>query len=422
MSTPNRTATASPLVSRSFDNTASTRSTSLRTNSTFSERSTLTSFRGANTGATSFRGSPVRPGEDLGGKTTNTYSPYRFPTYYGGWYSGYSYYSYYPTYSWGVSIGFNVGPFWFGFGRYGYSPFGFYSSGHVHYGSHSIAYLAGNAWHIVPYSYGWYGFNFGRHCHFYPWHHYRHRHSFRYRGAYYRVCKPYWYGYARWYDYNPYGYSYTTVVYDNLYDDGYEDGYRRGYYDGADDASAYRDDRRRDSIGSKPRPRVPDSDIDRARTSAAEEFRHEMTRGTDAFKSGDFKQSTKAFKEAVILSPESADARYSLAVSAFAEGKYAFAAFALRRGVALDPEGSDIDLQAVFQDPVVFDGFVTNLKDELKQNPEDADLLLLSGYVALRTGDTSNAAELLDRALKADPQDKAGEYLQREAMKALEDE
>lgn len=365
----------------------------------------------------------MRPGEDLGGNTTHHHtSGGYYPTYYGGYYPSYYGSGYYPSYSWGFSIGFQAGPFWFGFGRYSYSPFGFHHSPNVHYGSHSIAYLVGNAWHIVPYSYGWYGFNSGRHCHFYPWHTFRHRHCYRYNGLYLRVNRPYWYGYSRWYDYNPYGYSYTSLVYDDLYDDGYEDGYHRGYYDGADDTSAYHDDRRRDQIGKKPRPRVPDSSIDRARTNAAEEYRYEMSNGTEAFKAGDFKKSTKAFKEAVILSPESADARYSLAVSAFAEGKYSFAAFALRRGIALEPEGSNIDLQAVFSDAVIFNSFIEDLQGELADNPEDPDLLLLNGYVALRTGDASAAAELLDRASKADPQDKASEYLQRESMKALEEE
>jgi tetratricopeptide (TPR) repeat protein len=387
----------------------------------------LTSFRGQNTGASSFRGNMTRPQEPLttggspGGRTTHSHTSWYFGSYY---YAGSPYYyypTYYPYYS-GFGFGFSTGSFWLGFGYSWYSPFGFYTSRHIYFGSPSIAFLVGNAWHIQPYGYGWYGFNFGPRCHFYPWHHFKHRHRYRYRGLYFSVCRPYWYGYARWYDYRPYGYSYTSIVYDSLYDDGYRDGYNRGYYDGADDASAYRDDRRRDEIGSKPRPRQPDSSIDRARTNAAEEYRHEMTQGTESFQRGDFKGATRAFKEAVILSPESSDARYSLAVSAFAEGKYAFSAFALRRGIALDPQGSDIDLKAVFSDPVVFSGFTEDLQRELSDNPDDPDLLLVSGYVALRTEDVSRAAQLLDRAIKANPRDRAAEYLHREAMKALEEE
>jgi cytochrome c-type biogenesis protein CcmH/NrfG len=145
-----------------------------------------------------------------------------------------------------------------------------------------------------------------------------------------------------------------------------------------------------------------------------------MTRATKAFTDGDYKAATRSYKEAVILDPNSADARYSLAISAFAEGKFAFSAFALRRGVVLDAEKSRIDLQKVFGDPAVLEGYVDSLNKELKANPGDADLLLLSGYVSLQTGDASAAADKLDRALKAAPQDPAVQQLQRQAMKALE--
>ena len=383
--------------------------------STFSERSTLTSFRSP-TSTTSFRGNTSRPTEALnGGYSTNSYGGstpryysynygYSWPGYYTGYYSSSGFYFGYSSSWWSHSY----------YGGWGYNPYS---------GSFAAAFLVGTAWHIVPYtSLGWFGYNWGSHCSYWPWGTWRHRHSYHYHGTNFSVLRPYWYGYSRWYDYRPYSYSYVSLNYDSLYDDGYSDGYNRGYEDGAEDTSAYKDSRRRDQIGSKPRPRVPDSSIDRSRTDAAEEYRYEMNRGTDSFTNGDFKTATKAYKEAVILNPESADARYSLAISAFAEGKFAFAAFALRRGVVLDAEKSRIDLERVFGDPVVLKGYIDGLNAELKDNPEDADLLLLSGYVALQTGDASTAAERLDRALKQTPQDSATQQLQREAMKALEEE
>ncbi|MCB9934052.1 MAG: tetratricopeptide repeat protein [Planctomycetes bacterium] len=393
------------------------------TRSVISERSTLTSFRGTTTD--SFRSSPTGPTEPLPTSTYRTtsysgsyyYPSYYYPSYYGTGYYGWPYY-----YS-GFSIGFNFGSFYFGwntgwpyYSYWGYNPYS---------GIFAAAFLVGHAWHIVPYtSLGWVGYNWGGYCSYWPWGTWRRYHRYHYHGHYFRICRPYWYGYARWYDYHPYGYSYTSLVYDSLYDEGYDDGYgrgyNRGYEDGADDASAYKDDRRRDEIGGKPRPRVPDSEIDKAKADAAEEYRYEMTRGTEAFGNGDFKTATKAYKEAVILNPDSADARYSLAISAFAEGKFAFSAFALRRGVSLDAEAGKIDLARVFGDPVRLQGYRDALNAELADNPEDADLLLLSGYVALRTGDAAAAAERLDRALKAAPQDEAAKALQREAMEALE--
>ena len=392
---------------------------------TYSERSTLSSFRGT---SSSFRGNTSQPNEPLTTYSTrSTYSPYR-PSTYSGYYPSYSYPTYsYPYYS-GYSIGFSFsgGGFYFGYnsGYYGYANHGWGSW--VHHGSHSVAVLVGAAWHIYPYLNGWCGYNYGARSYYWPWGTWRRYHRYNYRGTYCRVSRPYWYGYSRWYDYRPYGYGYTSLSYDSLYDEGYEDGYgrgyNRGYEDGGEDTSAYRDDRRRDQIGTKPRPRVPDSSIDRAKTDAADEYRYEMKRGTDSFTSGDFRAATKSYKEALILNPDSADARYSLAISAFAEGKYAFSAFALRRGISLEPASSNIDLVNVFGDPVKFQGFVDNLNEELEADPDDPDLLLLSGYVALRTGDASGAAQKLDRALENAPQDAAAKTLHREAMEALENE
>jgi len=428
--TSTRTTSTPSLLSRgatssNSSSSYSTRTVSSRSTGTISERSTLSSFRGT---SPSFRGNSTQPNESLPTYTTrSTYTPTSY--YYGTYYPTY-YPTYTPYYYGGYSIGFSfsTGSFYFGTGYHypywGYTGFGWYNPW-VHYGTHSVAVLVGTAWHIYAYNTGWLGYNFGYRSYYWPWGTWRRCHRYSYHGTYCRVRRPYWYGYSRWYDYSPYGYGYTSLTYDSLYDDGYDDGYdrgyNRGYENGAEDASAYRDDRRRDQIGTKPRPRVPDSSIDRAKTDAAEEYRYEMNRGTESFTNGDFKTATRAYKEALILNPDSADARYSLAISAFAEGKYAFSAFALRRGIALEPKSSNIDLQKVFGDPVKFQEFNERLDKELTENPEDPDLLLLSGYVALRTGDASAAAQKLDHALEVAPQDNAAKVLHREALDALED-
>ncbi len=411
-----------------------TRSTSSRLSTRgsgeISERSTLTSFR--TTPTESFRSSVSSPREPLPTTTTyrtTTYSPYYYPSNYytPSYYYSAGYYSY-PWYYSGFSlgIGFQIGSFYFGTSWWGWPSYSYWGY-HPFSGSFAAAFLVGTAWRIIPYTaLGWVGYNWGGYCTYWPWGSWRRYHRYHYRGFYFRVCRPYWYGYTRWYDYSPYRYGYVSLVYDSLYDRGYDAGYdrgyNRGYEEGAEDATGYRDDRRRDEIGSKPRPRVPDSEIDKAKADAAEEYRYEMSRGTEAFGNGDFKTATRAYKEAVILNPDSADARYSLAISAFAEGKYAFAAFALRRGVNLDYEAGKIDMARVFGDPARLKDYVSALESELAMYPEDSDLLLLSGYLALRSGDASAAADRLDRALKAAPQDAAARALQREAMEALENE
>lgn len=405
---------------------------STRSGGTISERSTLTSLRSPTVArGSSSRGSSLGPHEALPRRTYSTRTSYKTHSTGHYWWSGGAYYPYhYSGFSLGVSFrigGLSVG---IGYSRpfYGYRTYGYgYGGSSVYFGSHSSAYLVGSAWHIVPYHrVGWWGYNFGHRCYYFPRNHWRRHHHFSYQGRYCKVYRPYWYGYSRWYDYRPYSYGYSSNVYDSIYDKGYDAGYdrgyNRGYETGAEDTSAWRDDRRRDEIGQPPRPRVPDSSIDKAKTDAATEYNHEMNRGTRAFENGDFKAATRAYKEALILSPNSADARYSLAVSAFAEGKYAFAAFALRRGVSLDAEAGHFNVAAAFKDPVVFEGFMDDLERELAEYPNDPDLLLVSGWIDLRSGDYSSAAVKLDRAVANNPQDKAASVLQREALNKLEDE
>jgi tetratricopeptide (TPR) repeat protein len=358
------------------------------------------------------RGDATRPQAALPTRTTSHYGAYSYGgyrpksyyhrPYYGYW--GHSYWS--PWYYHGFS--FSIG-------------FGFYRPYYVYYGTHSIAFLGVRAWHIVPYYHGWCGYYFGPRYYYFP--RYRARpHVYYYHGVYCRVSRPYWYGYTRWYDWRPYRYGYYSLAYDSIYEEGYEHGYTRGYEDGAEDSSAYRDDRRRDRVASVPRPRVPDAAQERQRGEASAEFRHEMQRGSEAFATGNYRVATDAFKEAVILNPSDAEARYSLAMSAFAEGKYAFSAFALRRAITQDPESSNIDVEAAFGGPARFAEYLRPLDRELEVHSSDPDLLLLRGFMSLRIGDYRTAARTLDLALQHLPRDQATRTLHEEAVNALADE
>ncbi len=353
------------------------------------------------------------------GDSTRPHYPLKKTTHSKGYYNHYNWRpSYYPyAHSpnwWSVGVSFSVG-----FGGWSFHSHRSWLS-NVFFGSHSVAILAGGAWHIQAYNAGWFGYRHAGHCYYFPrWR--RHYHTFNYHGWHCRVNRPYWYGYTRWYDWRPYAYGYTSLSYDSIYNDGYDDGYNRGYEDGAEDSGAYRDDRRRDRIGSAPTPGTPQPEKDRQRTNAAEEYQVEMTRGTEAFARGDFAAATKGFKEAAIIDPRSAEARYSLSVSAFAQGKYAFSAFALRRAVVLDASKSNLDLPAAFGGPEVLKGYVEHLESELKTAPSDPDLLLVHGFVMLRTGDAAAAAESLDKALAILPQDRATKTLHEEALNALDE-
>lgn len=421
--------------SSSLRNTTSGTATN-RTPGVIRERSTISAsnVRSAERTATSVapRSQPVETGSRNLGPTSywaGTWRNYNYhPHHYNGWGShGWPYYNHC---GWGgFSIGFRIGGFGLWFGR----SFGFGFGWPVYHGSFQSAYYMGpgRGYWLTPHSYwGWGGWRYGSHRHWYNWTHWRSHHWFSHNNCYWRIRRPYWYGYSNWYSWRPYRYSYVSLVYDSLddgrsysdgWEDGYDRGYNRGYEDGGEDAGALRDDRRRDRIGAD-RTKRPEPELDRNRTDAATEYRYEMQRGVDAVGKGDYATATKAFKEAVILDPQSADARYSLAVSAMAEGKFAFSAFALRRGVNIDLEAGNIDLAKAFGGEVQLDALVAGIDNELATSPTDADLLLLRGYISLRRGDASGAAETLDRALSANPQDKAAKTLHKQAMDALERE
>jgi hypothetical protein len=391
---------------RETTRTVETRSGGIR------DRSTLSGHT-----STSLRAGSTSPHASLPRATTRTTvrsSTYR--NYHGGFYRHPTYRPYHhgyysPWYASGVSVSFGIG-----FGYWGY-----HSWHGPHWSVWHSPFVSYTRWGIARISVrGWYGYHFGHTCYYWSWRPRHRHHRVYYHGVYCRVSRPYWYGYSRWYDWRPYRYGYSARVYDRIYDEGYSDGYHRGYVDGAEDVSAYRDDRRRERIATAPRPRMPDPAVDRARADASTEYRHEMNRGNAAFSEGDFASATQAFREAVILDPNSSHARYSLAMSAFAEGKYAFSAFALRRGIALDPEGSDIDVELALGGPDVLRDHLGMMNRELQAAPEDPDLLLLAGFVALRTGDARRAAELLDRANAALPGDAATRSLYEEAMGELE--
>ncbi|MBX3459526.1 MAG: tetratricopeptide repeat protein [Planctomycetes bacterium] len=363
--------------------------------------------------------SPATPQRSTTSYSGSYYGGYYSNGYHGSYYSGYhGSYSYGGWYSWfGFGWRWSWGGLYFGFGHRPWFG-GWWGGPHIYFGTHSVAILGARAWYIQPYGAGWYGYCHGPRYYYYS--HARRHHWFSYHGVYCRISRPYWYGYTRWWDWRPYSYGYTVLAYDSLYDDGYRDGYNRGYNrgyeDGAEEATGYGDDRRRDSIGGK----RPQPEHDRARGDAGAEFRHEMSRGNEAFAQGDYAAAAKAFKEAAILNPESADARYALAMAALGNGKYAYSAFALRRGMALHADGSNIDVAKAFGGPVALKQHMEHMDRELAKAPQDPDLLLMRGFTALRSGDARTAAEMLDRALERAPDDKATHKLHEEALAALE--
>ncbi|MEE9311722.1 MAG: hypothetical protein V3V10_04845, partial [Planctomycetota bacterium] len=400
------------------------RSSRSSSGNTISERSTLTSLNshGRGNSSTSFRNtSSAIPNQRLSQtRTLSTRS------------------SYYPSHSSGFGVSIRLGYT----SHYGHNNGGYYGwSSNVYYGSHAMAWRVGNAYTIVPYysgySYSHRGFGLSV-----PYSSsYR---SYSYRGTHCRVRRPYWSGLSWYSSAYPYGYGYSSRNYENIYadpfyddywgvsysersnssnssyNDSYDDGYNRGFEDGADETSAYGDERRRDNVYAKSGEYKKKRSIDKRNTNASREYELEFKSANSSFRKADYRAASKAYKEAVITAPNNADARYGLAISAFAEGKYAYSSFNLRKGLSLNAEKGDLDLTAAFGGAVVLKDFTDNLNAEMADYPDDEDLLLLHGYVAMQNGDAKAAAYSLDKLVSANPNDDVAKALYSKALTALE--
>ncbi|MCC6575044.1 MAG: hypothetical protein IT462_14805 [Planctomycetes bacterium] len=358
------------------------------------------------------------------------------------------------TGSFSLSVGGVLGGFYYSSGSYCnsyYRPYsyggGFGCGSNVYYGPYATAYLVGSAVYLSAYhnSYcnGYPGtFNWGcnyydRGCYYSSWNScYRSYHTYRCGPSYCRVHRPYWSFCPSWYAYYPsyygyYRYAYDELVYDDYeyddqyddgFDSGYDKGYKRGYGDGADDASAYKDDRRRDKVAVTPRAVTPDPDADREYKGLSSELAYELSRGHKAFRQGDYDTALKAYKEAVILEPNNAGAKYRLALGSFAAGKYSFGAFAVRRAIAVDVDSIKAvpDLRESYSDDAVFKAHLKALSDEAAKNADDGDVQLLLGFTLLYSGDARGATAPLEAALKVNPQDAAAKALYAAAMDKAE--
>lgn len=404
------------------------RSASTSRSGTITERSTLTSLNSHTPGnsSSSFRNtSRATANETLGSRRVyrasgHNHSGNYYPSYgvsvrlgavsigWGGYYSGYSN-SYYNGYH-GSHYGHN------------YSSW----SSNVHYGVHAATWLVGNAYTIVPYHNNSYYSGYS---------------SYNYHGTYCRVRRPYWRGLSWRYTAYPSGYGYSSDHYDNIYRDpfyddnwgvrgrsvygqsynsAYDDGYDRGFENGADETSAYVDERRRDSVYSKSSVYKKKRSIDKRSTNASYEFELEIRSANHSFRNADYLAASKAYKEAVITAPNNADARFGLAISAFAEGKYTYASFNLRKGLSLNANKGELDLGSAFGGQITLQDYTDSLDSELLANPDDEYLMLLHGYVHLQNGDARLAVDSLDKLVSANPDDAVAKNLYSKALSALE--
>ena len=268
----------------------------------------------------------------------------------------------------GTSAAFGVTGGWWGYRSpwygYGYGPgYGFWNYGYGSYCGYGWGFRGYNPWYGAcgPYlGWGWsWGFSW---C----W------------GSYWRNWDYYWnwYGpsYRTVYVYSPPAEAYSTVVYEAVaYDDEPEQEVQVG-----EDVLV------RDAAGSEGQAAAGPVPTQRQaeRSRAADYY---LTLGDRAFRDSRFGDAVHYYAKAVDYSKGDGVLYLILSDSLFATGDYHYAAYALRKAFALEPElaRSVVDKHTFYSDPTEFDRQLAVLERYLEDHFEDADarLVLAANYL-----------------------------------------
>lgn len=135
--------------------------------------------------------------------------------------------------------------------------------------------------------------------------------------------------------------------------------------------------------------------------------RQVFERGAEAMHSGRMAEAESAFREAVRLVPNQADAHLDLGLVLGREGKNAEAIASIRRALELDPKlpSAHMFLGIFLLESNQPDAARGALRDEVRANPSNADAMVWLARLELGTGNPSRAAAALDRAAELQPND-----------------
>ena len=107
-----------------------------------------------------------------------------------------------------------------------------------------------------------------------------------------------------------------------------------------------------------------------------------IDRGDDLFGRGEFDRAVEAYREAIRKAPDDPLAALALGHGLFATGSYREAAAELRRGLRLNPDLVQVQMnrRAFYGDGRVFDEQLQRLEHWVKTSPDDAAARFLLGY------------------------------------------
>jgi hypothetical protein len=146
-----------------------------------------------------------------------------------------------------------------------------------------------------------------------------------------------------------------------------------------------------------------------------------LEQGEAAFASGNYEESRRLFRRAVVALPDDAYALLDYALAHFALGEYQIAADAFRRALSLDPDLLDRmpDISTAYGRVSDFETHLARLDGWLAKHPSDNDARFLYGLVFYSVGDPRTAVGALSRALHRDSKDTSAFLLRDAALRAI---
>ncbi|MCP4249325.1 MAG: tetratricopeptide repeat protein [bacterium] len=147
-----------------------------------------------------------------------------------------------------------------------------------------------------------------------------------------------------------------------------------------------------------------------------------LMEGDAAFAAGDYAQARRHYIRAQLDGVYVGEATLAYALSRFAEGEYALAAMAYRRGLELQPDAIDqpLDVLHFYGQPEALRDHLDGLDAYLKTYPTDRQGWFLLGQVRYGAGDLTGALTAFDRALALNPGDVMASMLREATIAALE--
>ena len=134
----------------------------------------------------------------------------------------------------------------------------------------------------------------------------------------------------------------------------------------------------------------------------AEQMHRLMVQGVELFTQGEYEESAQLFLQVAMAAPDNFDATLAYAVGRFATGDFSMSAIAIRRGVRRFPDvvNAQFDIRDRYGRLADFDRHLAALEAFVSKQPDDADGLLVLGFVQHFTGRRESAADTFKR-LKA---------------------